>query len=182
MELGPLLKKIRSDRKLTLSEVASAVDLTPSSLSQIENGKISPSISTLEAVLAFYRLPVSDFFRQIEQTDIIVAKKGDLESIEASQGVMVSLLASKLAHNTLESYSVVIQPSGELRTRELPPEKNGERFLFVGKGTVSVIIGERTYSAENGDSLNFKSHLPCTIRNETGVSAEFFINGTPPIL
>ena len=182
MELGPQLKKIRIGKKLTLSDVASAVRLTPSSLSQIENGKISPSIATLESILAFYRLPVSDFFRQIEQTDIIIAKKDELESIEASRGVTVSLLASKLTHNTLESYRVALLPGCEFSVRALPPDHNGERFILVGKGSVSVTLGEESFTIAEGDSLNFKSHLSCSVGNGSGGTAEFFINGTPPIL
>jgi transcriptional regulator with XRE-family HTH domain len=182
MDIGSLLKKIRTDQRRTLSDVAQAVSLTPSSLSQIENSKISPSISTLEAVLGFYRVPVSDFFRQIEQTSIIITKHEDVESIETAKGVFVSLLASKLEHNTLESYKVTLLPDNSINIKQLPPEKNGERFLIVIEGSVTSVIDSKDYIFRKGDSVNFKSHIPCSVKNDSGAPCEFFINGTPSIL
>ena len=182
MDIGALLKKIRTEQKLTLSDVALAVSLTPSSLSQIENSKISPSIATLESVLAFYRVPMSDFFRQIEQSNIIITRQEDVESIETAQGVFVSLLASKLQHNTLESYRILLLPGNSIRVKALPPERNGERFLVVIEGSAKVIIEDSVSCLKKGDSINFKAHIQCSVKNDSADECDFFINGTPSIL
>ena len=79
MNIGRLLKKIRTEKGFSLSTVAEAVNLTPSSLSQIENCKISPSISSLSDILNFYRIPMSEFFKQIEHKDILIVKFADIE-------------------------------------------------------------------------------------------------------
>ena len=47
--LGPRLRAIRLARGIGLRELARRLDLSPSSISQIETGKIQPSVRTLYA-------------------------------------------------------------------------------------------------------------------------------------
>ena len=51
-ELGPRLRAIRLRQGIGLRELARRLDLSPSSISQIETGKIRPSVSTLYALAA----------------------------------------------------------------------------------------------------------------------------------
>src|SRR5438128_9262963 len=49
-ELGPRLRAIRIERGVGLRELARRLDLSPSLISQIETGKIRPSVRTLYAL------------------------------------------------------------------------------------------------------------------------------------
>ena len=182
MNLGSQLKKIRTDKNLTLMEVAEALDLTASSLSQIENGKITPSVRTLESLVNHYRLPMSEFFRQLEQPDLVVVRASEQETIDDSSGVRITLLASKLENNALESYEIGLSPGCSIALKELPGYINGERFVQVREGNVEISIPAGSIPLEQGDSANFKSNLPCVLRNRTGGKTSLFINGTPPLL
>ena len=183
MNIGRLLKKIRTEKGFSLSTVAEAVNLTPSSLSQIENSKISPSISSLSDVLKFYRVPMSEFFKQIEHKDLLIVKSADIESLKTSNmGVSINLLASKLEKNVLESYSVSFTPGSSLEIKKLPDELNGERFIYVLKGSIEICINDKTYILKEKDSLNYKSYYKCMINNIDTVESEIFINGLPPVL
>src|SRR6266699_790214 len=48
-DLGPRLRAIRLARGVGLRELARRLDLSPSSISQIETGKMQPSVRTLYA-------------------------------------------------------------------------------------------------------------------------------------
>lgn len=50
---GRRLRKIRKAKNLMAKEVAAAVDLSQSALSQIETGNVGPSIETMVAVADF---------------------------------------------------------------------------------------------------------------------------------
>ncbi|MBP8081953.1 MAG: helix-turn-helix domain-containing protein [Spirochaetes bacterium] len=183
MNIGRLLKKIRTEKGFSLSTVAEAVNLTPSSLSQIENSKISPSISSLSDVLNFYRVPMSEFFKQIEHKDLLIVKSSEIESLKTNNmGVSINLLASKLEKNVLESYSVVFSPGSTLEVKKLPDELNGERFIYILQGSVEITINEKFFMLKEKDSLNYKSYYKCLINNTGSVEAEVFINGLPPVL
>ena len=168
MNIGRLLKKIRSERGFHLSTVAEAVSLTPSSLSQIENSKITPSISSLSDILKFYRIPMSEFFKQIEQRDLIIVRLNEVDSLKTKDsGVTVNLLASKLEMNMLESYRVIFSDSSGIQIKNLPDDVNGERFLLVIRGEIDIEINEKNYTLCDGDSINFKSYYKCNIFNNS---------------
>jgi transcriptional regulator with XRE-family HTH domain len=60
--LGSRLKDIRLKAGLTLRELARQVDVSPSFVSQIENGKSQPSVATLYAFAKLLNVSVDDLF------------------------------------------------------------------------------------------------------------------------
>jgi len=183
MNIGFFLKKIGKEKHITLNEVAKSTNLTASLLSQIENGKTSPSLNSLEALLRYYRVNISDFFRQVERKEYIFVKNTEVESIyNEDTGVNMTLLASKLEENVLETYIVEIDPlkqlSAEIINREIP----GERFIYIMAGAVEAALPDTTLTLETGDSLNFKSYVSCMLKNlSTADKCKFLISGNPPI-
>lgn len=182
MDIGIHLKQIRVKRGLTLLSVAEAIGVTSGLLSQIENGKTSPSINTLTEILSYYRVPLSEFFKQLEKQDVVVVSTDEVETIRGKNGIHVSLLASKLDHNTLESYRVELTSGEKLRLKSHPADFNGERFVLVVNGEIGMSVGEDTYELKTGDSINFKSYLQCAVWKISGRKAEIFVNGAPPVL
>ena len=60
--IGGKLKSIRKQRKLSLREVAVKAEVSASMLSQIETGKVNPSVMSLYNIAAALRVPVSELF------------------------------------------------------------------------------------------------------------------------
>ena len=58
--LGPRLRAIRRSRGLGLRELARRLDLSPSSISQIETGKMRPSVRTLYALVSEFGVTVDE--------------------------------------------------------------------------------------------------------------------------
>src|SRR5690349_7352494 len=59
-DLGPRLREIRLRRGVGLRELARRLDLSPSSISQIETGKIRPSVRTLYALASEFGVTVDE--------------------------------------------------------------------------------------------------------------------------
>src|SRR5437868_13125685 len=59
-ELGPRLRAIRLRRGVGLRELARRLDLSPSSISQIETGKMRPSVRTLYALASEFGVTVDE--------------------------------------------------------------------------------------------------------------------------
>jgi transcriptional regulator with XRE-family HTH domain len=183
MNIGPSLKKIRLHKKYTITEVAQRVDISVSLLSQIENDKITPSLQTLEELLRFYTINFSDFFKQVEQKKYIYVKEAEAETMENSDhGFKLTLLASKLQHNALESYIVKLNPEAILLLAKLDDEINGERIIYGISGSVQVLLDGELFTINLGDSINFKSYVPCKISNSSPAEAKFLISGMPPLI
>jgi transcriptional regulator with XRE-family HTH domain len=183
MDKGLFLKKIRLKKKYTLAYVASKVKITASLLSQIENGKITPSMKSLEDLLKFYAINLSDFFKQVEQKRFILVRNNETETIrDEEHGYTLTLLASKLQNNALESFLVEMQADAVIEAAILSEEINGERIIYIISGKVKITVDDSdSYVLTHGDSLNFKSYVPCNIITQSDEKTIFIISGLPPI-
>jgi transcriptional regulator with XRE-family HTH domain len=61
-DLGPRLKAIRLASEKSLREVARTLDVSPSFLSQIENGKSLPSVATLFLISRYHGVSIDALF------------------------------------------------------------------------------------------------------------------------
>jgi len=183
MDIGNSLKKIRSEKKYTLKEVADKLGLSASLLSQIENGKITPSLQTLGDLLKFYAINFSDFFKQVEQKKYIFIKKDEAEMLNnIDLGFKLNLLASKLQNNTLESYIVEMNIGAAVSLAKFNPDANSERIIYIISGGIKAILDDNeAFSMTEGDSLNFKSYVHCSIKNDIYEYSKFIVSGAPPI-
>lgn len=182
MNIGPYLKNIRLAKNYTLNEVAGRTGMSASLLSQVENGKSSPSLQSLEELLRFYAVNFSDFFRQVEQKRFILVRKDERETLSwAGGGCTLTLLASKLQNNALESFLVELASGAVLAVAKLGEEINGERIILVTEGGIEAVLDDEIHSLSEGDSINFKSYVPCSVRNTRAGTAKFFISGLPPL-
>ena len=63
-EIAQHLALLRNARKYSQEEVYNELGIH---IGRIETGKLNISISTLEEILSFYKVPLSDFFKDIEK-------------------------------------------------------------------------------------------------------------------
>lgn len=58
MNIGSAIKEIRTKKKLKANELAERIGITPSSLSSIENGHVTPSKETVESAARVFGIEV----------------------------------------------------------------------------------------------------------------------------
>ena len=76
--IGAALRKIREAEGWTLTETAKALNLSKSHVSEIENGKKTPSLETLQSYAKLFDLPLSTimfFSEQLDTDEGSVSKK-----------------------------------------------------------------------------------------------------------
>lgn len=62
-KLGGNLKAIRISNKITQSELAELLDVDKSFVSNIENGKSNPTLSTITSLAKALKVPVDELFK-----------------------------------------------------------------------------------------------------------------------
>ena len=67
MNLGKQLKEIREARKLSLKDVADALHMAKSTISEYENNNIDPPSTKLISLLDFYNIEPINFLKTGEQ-------------------------------------------------------------------------------------------------------------------
>ncbi len=58
MNIGSAIREIRQRRGITIAQICEGTGLSKGFMSQVENNKTSPSISTLETISNFLNVPL----------------------------------------------------------------------------------------------------------------------------
>lgn len=166
MTIGEKLKKSRNEKGMSLRELATRVELSASFLSQIEQGKASPSIENLKKIANTLDVRVSyliededDEIRNIQYT-----KENEVRYLESrGSNIKMALLMPTNKEKNMEPIIYEIGINGE-SGRDFYSHA-GEEFIYIVEGELDVYIADKKYKLSKGDSLYFKSHLQHRFKN-----------------
>jgi transcriptional regulator with XRE-family HTH domain len=156
-EIGIEVRRLRKDLDLTVAELGSAAGISTGMLSKIENGSISPSLATLDALARALNVPISRLFSEREE-------QRDCSFVKAGQGVRIERRGTKAGHlYDLLGHSlggpIGVEPYLiTLKTDAVPYtdfRHAGVEYIYMLSGKVRYRHADRTYLMEPGDSLFF---------------------------
>ena len=90
MNVGKVIKDIREAKKYKQKEVSASCNISVTYLSQIENNKREPTLSTLQIISKFLGTPLPIiFFMSLDETDIPNHKKEFFKHIHPSLNSLI---------------------------------------------------------------------------------------------
>ena len=171
--VGQRVRQLRMDRGYSIRGLAEASGLSVNTLSLIENGKISPSVSTLQRAAAALGVPITAFFETPEHTRRVVYFSGAARRSARFEHGAVENLATGFASQALHPCLVTLEPhtgsGAELIVH------TGFEFAFCLRGQITYTVDDAVYLLAAGDSLIFESHLPHRWQNETETQAQMLV-------
>ena len=163
VNVGYRLRQLRLERGLSIRSLAEQSGLNVNTLSLIENGKTSPSVSTLQQIAAALRTPITVFFdTQAMPQAVVYQKASERQPDEFIQGTLTDLGAG-FTSPALEPFIVTLEPDSQ--PSENPIVHTGFEFVFCLEGQLCYEVNGEKYTLEPGDSLLFEAHLPHRWRN-----------------
>jgi DNA-binding transcriptional MerR regulator/quercetin dioxygenase-like cupin family protein len=172
--IGPRLRRLRTQRKVGLAEVAAAAGISVGFLSALERSQMSASVGTLRRLARYYRTNILDFFDATELNTRLV-RPPKRKVLEAGPGVRMELLA--WGNKVMEPHLFRIKPkagSGDSYAHE------GEEFLFVLRGELKIALDGEEYHLKRGDSFYFESAMPHHWKNPGRSETWLLWVNTPP--
>jgi transcriptional regulator with XRE-family HTH domain len=155
--IGFEVRRMRKSIDLTVAELGAAAGISAGMLSKIENGSISPSLGTLDALARALNVPLTRLFAETdERRDCSFVKAGTGVRIErrgTKAGHLYDLLGHSLGGSiSVEPYLITLAKGGVPYTHF---RHAGVEFIYMLSGKVSYRHGDRTYLMEPGDALFF---------------------------
>ena len=159
------VREIRKERGFSLRVLAEISGLNVNTLSLIENGKTSPSVSTLTQLANALKVPISTFFTADQvKKQIVFTPATEQPQTVIGNNQMVNL-ARDLAGNSFQPFVVTLNPG--MGSGDRMVVHTGHEFVYCLQGTVRYQIEEEEYLLNEGDSLVFESHLSHCWENNT---------------
>lgn len=162
-ELGRRLRELRTDRQLSLTNVAQRTGLSTSFLSAVERGQASISLANLFKLADAYGTTVPGLNASVQQQQRKILRPEERPHFVDKHGLVVieDLIARPGA---LEAQRIEVLPGGGSEEAYSHP---GEEFIYVLSGQLDFWIDESEhYQLSAGDSLYFLSTQLHRWRNE----------------
>lgn len=157
--LGNRIRGIRRDLDLSVADLAAAAGISNGMLSKIENGAISASLNTLQAISGVLKVPLSLLFASFED-------RQDCSHVTAGNGLNIERRGTKVGHVyqllghmlrgdvAVEPYLITLRENAEPYTGFA---HSGTEFIYMLEGKLTYRHGSVSYEMNPGDSLLFDS-------------------------
>ena len=176
--VGQRIRELRTKRGLSLRALADLSHLSSNAISLIERGDNSPTVSSLHSLATALAVPITAFFEQHGDGQVIHLKK-DRRPTSETAGVRMESLGSGLSNQQIEPFLMTIEPGDSSTSSQIT--HSGEEFVYVLKGALMCLINEQEYVLEKGDSLLFLASQPHIYQNRTSRAAQILIVFQPMV-
>jgi transcriptional regulator with XRE-family HTH domain len=171
--IGPRLRQARERRHMSVRGLARYVGVSPSLVSQIERGRVMPSVGTLYAIANELGLVVDDLFGgtpspggQRERgdrtaADVVnpVVKTGQRKCIRLADGVRWERL-TPTSDKDVEFLVVVYDVGAESCAKDALIRHGGKEYAYMLRGRLGIKIGFEDFELGPGDSIAFDAQMP----------------------
>lgn len=161
LHIAERIREYRQQLGLSISQLAESSGLSKGMLSKLENGHVSPSLATLVRLADTLEVPVTAFFRGLdEERDVLMVKAGqglDINSSGSRAGHRYQLLGSMRGPNRrMEPVLVTLLE----RTEVFPLYQHaGTELIYLLSGKLVYGVGGAEYPLEAGDALQFDGEV-----------------------
>lgn len=177
-EIGRRLKAIRTRIGMSQRHLARVSGVANATISQIEAGRLNPTVSMLKKVLDGVPMSMSEFFvDNFEIADRIFFRAEELTEI-ADGGVSFLQVGANLHNKSIQLLKECYQPGAGTGKHAITHE--GEECGIVLNGRLEVTVGDQTEVLRVGDAYYFRSEQPHRFHNPGNEACELITACSPP--
>lgn len=160
-QMGIKIKQLRLRQQKTQQQIADACGISKSLLSKIENGQTSSAIATLSKISKELNVPLSWLLETKPEQDLVLQRANERESkmSDIHMGYSYELLANKSKYSGVEPTIVYVTPKN-INKREDTYTHSHDEFIYVLKGSIDLLYGDKKYRIHQGDTAYFKGTIP----------------------
>jgi transcriptional regulator with XRE-family HTH domain len=160
--LGARIKALRLERELQQRQLAEKADMTPSMVSQIESGRLTPSLHTLGRIAGALGVPIAGLFDGEPVGRIHVSRKKDYPVVSFDgSSERWAVLGAGLFEGKIRGVVATLDGRARGVTTEKVVIKPGQMKLFyVLRGKVALHYNGARQALEAGDSAMLDGGAP----------------------
>jgi transcriptional regulator with XRE-family HTH domain len=148
------LKELRTRQGLTLEEVSRSAQIDVSTLSRLESGKRRLALDHLPRLAAALSVSTDELLREPEQPDPRV--RGNAHT---HNDITFWPLTRHGPAGGLHAYKIRVSPKRDTPPTEFPVHE-GQDWMYVLSGKMRLILGDRDFTIEPGEAVEFTTWTP----------------------
>ena len=172
--VGTALRRLRKNAGYSVRTLAQEMGLSASFLSQVENGLVSPSISSLEKMGRTLGVTLADLFATPSGTHVAIVRGDERPSFTSLWSkARIDALTPLDGARTLEALMVTLEAGGT--SGKHPSVAGADQFVMALKGRLTLTHADDEIQFERGDAILIRANTPRRWRNPTRRPAQILI-------
>jgi transcriptional regulator with XRE-family HTH domain len=152
------LRSLRQKRGLSLRTLAELCDLSPNTISLIERGESSPSVSTLHRLATALAVPITAFFEQQAPPVHAVLTRAAERHRSGNAHLLLESLGTGLEDQAMQPFLVTLEHGAD--SGPAPIVHGGQELVYCARGELEYEVAGHSYRLAAGDALLFDARLP----------------------
>ena len=149
-QVAPRLRRLRTHRQLSLTEVASSTGISKSTLSRLETGQRRPTLELLLALSHAYRVPLDALVGAPEEGD----PRLRLKPGRVKGRTVIPLTRQP---DGMQAWKIVIPTS---KVTPEPRAHEGYEWIYVLSGQMRFVLGDEDWVLGPGEVASFDTLVP----------------------
>jgi XRE family transcriptional regulator, regulator of sulfur utilization len=177
VNVGGRLRQLRLGLGISIRSLAAKTGFSPSLISQVEHGQVTPSIGSLERIATALGVSLGKFFSEPDSQAVGLVRASARQKLTSTWSpVSIDALGPTDGSGKLESVLMTMAPGG--RSGKYPATDSGEKFAFIIEGEATLTLGNEVYVLGKGDAITFASANPHQWENTgTGIAQVMIVVG-----
>lgn len=158
--VGAHVRRLRRGARLSLRALAAAAGFSPSLISQVETGKVSPSIHSMGKIAVALGTSLGGFFAALQPGDHApIARARARRSARSTWShARIEVVGPLPPECGFEALLITLRPGG--RSGKQQSTHAAREFAFVLEGRVALRLGAHEYKLSTGDAAVIQPNEP----------------------
>lgn len=179
MNIGMEIKKLRTEKGITLKALSEKSELSVGFLSQLERGLTTIAVDSLEKLATILDVHLTHFFDNPVKKKELVLRSYEQEIMDSVEGGFIKYsLSANLENKQLVPRLIEILP--QKKDEEIVSYTHeGEEFVYVLEGILTVYLNGTRHDVYPGDSVHMDSTIAHNWANYTNKTVKLIAINTP---
>ena len=165
VRFGARVRATRQRQGLTLEALAAAAGISRATLSNLERGEHSPSLTAATNVARALRVSLAELLGDEDRRPVVTIPKAErLVFRDPATGIERQLLSPAFAGRGIEFIRATLPPF--TTTDELRPYHPGiDKYVLVEEGTLQIVVDAESHFLREGDAFYFRASVSHRFEN-----------------
>jgi transcriptional regulator with XRE-family HTH domain len=173
--IGEHIRRLRSERRLSVRAFAAETGFSASFISQLENGQVAPSLGSLHRIAEALGVTLGGFFAAAETDDeALIVQPSHRRRLDSTwTDAHIEALGPMRPSHKLEAMIAVFGPGG--KSGNHPHAQAREEFAFILRGQMTLTLADEENTMNPGDAVTLPARAPRLWENRTREVAEILM-------
>jgi len=182
ISLGKKILESRKIKGMNIREFSKLTGLSTSLLSQIERGLANPSLNSLRSIAVALNIPLFTMFVNDIDHESLIMRKEDRKKVyrENSDHIVLDMLTPDYMKSNVDVLWALLNANSATTSGYM--EHNKEEFAIIMKGSVYVLMDDKEYLLNEGDTVRILPRMKHKFINKTDEKVEILFILTSSLL